>query len=157
MYAWRQQILPLLCFRIKAMRRVPETNIFLRNNNCTTALSTARCYLEATDKVLMKKTVLFCQHKCKIIQGNKTLKWKNKLLQDYQLNNYSKLSSKRSKRSLTPCSRSDFPFLTKTVLENIHRNEGRGYYTKLNDTKNSDIPGNELDECGLVSIFGALW
>ena len=49
MYAWRQQILPLLCFRIKAMRRVPETNIFLRNNNCTTALSTARCYFEATD------------------------------------------------------------------------------------------------------------
>ena len=39
MYACRQQILPLLCFRIKAMRRVPETNIFLRNNNCTTALS----------------------------------------------------------------------------------------------------------------------
>ena len=49
MYAWRQQFLPLLCFRIKAMRRVPETNIFLRNNNCTTALSTARCYFEATD------------------------------------------------------------------------------------------------------------
>ena len=49
MYAWRQQILPLLCFRIKAMRRVPETNIFLQNNNCTTALSTARCYFEVTD------------------------------------------------------------------------------------------------------------
>ena len=49
MYAWRQQILPLRCFRIKAMRRVPETNIFLRNNNCTTALSTARCYFEAID------------------------------------------------------------------------------------------------------------
>ena len=31
------------------MRRVTETNIFLRNNNCTTALSTARCYFEATD------------------------------------------------------------------------------------------------------------
>ena len=43
---------------------------------------------------------------------------------------------------------SDFPFLTKTVLENIHRNEERECYTKLNDTKNSDIPGNELDECG---------
>ena len=49
MYAWRQQILPLLFFRIKAMRRVPGTNISLRNNNCTTALSTARCYFEATD------------------------------------------------------------------------------------------------------------
>ena len=49
MYAWRQQILPLLCFRIKATRRVPETNIFLRNNNCSTALSTVRCYFEATD------------------------------------------------------------------------------------------------------------
>ena len=70
------------------MRRVAETNIFLRNNNCTTALSTARRHLEATDEVFMKKTVLFCQHKCKIIQGNKTLKWKNKLLQDYKLNNY---------------------------------------------------------------------
>ena len=43
---------------------------------------------------------------------------------------------------------SDFPFHTKTVLENIHINKARGYYTKLNDTKNSDIPGNELDECG---------
>ena len=31
------------------MRRVPETNISLRNNNCSTALSTARCYFEATD------------------------------------------------------------------------------------------------------------
>ena len=51
MYAWTQQILPLFCFRIKAIRRVPETNIFLRNNNCacSTALSTARCYFEATD------------------------------------------------------------------------------------------------------------
>ena len=49
MYAWRQQILPLLCFRIKAMRRVPDRNIFLQNNNCTTALSTARCYFEATN------------------------------------------------------------------------------------------------------------
>ena len=49
MYTRRQQILPLLCFRIKAMRRGSETNIFLQNNNCTTALSTARCYLEATD------------------------------------------------------------------------------------------------------------
>ena len=48
-YAWRQQILPLFCFKIKAMRRVPETNISLRNNNCSTALSTARCYFEATD------------------------------------------------------------------------------------------------------------
>ena len=47
MYARRQQILPLLCFRIKAMRRGSETNIFLHNNNCTTALSTARCYLES--------------------------------------------------------------------------------------------------------------
>ena len=51
MYAWRQQILPLLCFRIKArceesLRRV---YIFLRNNNCSTALPTARCYFEATD------------------------------------------------------------------------------------------------------------
>ena len=49
MYAWRQQILPLLCFRIKALRRDPETNIFLRNNNCTTELSTAKCYFEATN------------------------------------------------------------------------------------------------------------
>ena len=49
MYAWRQQIIPLLCFRIKAMQRVPETSIFLQNNNCTTALSTARCYFEATN------------------------------------------------------------------------------------------------------------
>ena len=49
MYAWRQQILLLLWFRIKAMRRVPEMTIFLRNNNCSTALSTARCYFEATD------------------------------------------------------------------------------------------------------------
>ena len=49
MYAWRQQILLLICFRTKAMRRVSETNIFLRNNNCTTALSTVRCHLEATD------------------------------------------------------------------------------------------------------------
>ena len=49
MYAWRQQILPLFCFRIKATRRVPEANISLRNNNCSTALSTARCYFEATD------------------------------------------------------------------------------------------------------------
>ena len=24
-------------------------------------------------------------------------------------------------------------------------------------TKNSDIPGNELDECGLLSLFGARW
>ena len=31
------------------MRRVSETNIFRRNNNCTTALSTARCYFETTD------------------------------------------------------------------------------------------------------------
>ena len=83
------------------MGRGSETNIFLQSNNCTTALSTARCYLEATN---------------------------------------------------------DFPFLTKTVLENIHRNETRRYYTKLNDTKNSsDIPGNELDECGLLSLFGARW
>ena len=28
-------------------------------------------------------------------------------------------------------------------------------HTKLNDTKNSDIPGNELNECGLLSLFGA--
>ena len=49
MYAWRQQILLVLCFRIKAMRRVPKTNMFLRNNNCTTALSTVRCYFEATN------------------------------------------------------------------------------------------------------------
>ena len=49
MYARRQQILPLLRFRIKAMRRGSETNIFLQNKNCTTALSTARCYLEATN------------------------------------------------------------------------------------------------------------
>ena len=49
MYAWRHQILPLLCFRIKAMQRVSETNIFLRNNNCTTTLLTASCYFEATD------------------------------------------------------------------------------------------------------------
>ena len=49
MYAWRQQILPLLCFRLKAMRRVPETNIFLWNNNCTTAFSMAGCYFEATN------------------------------------------------------------------------------------------------------------
>ena len=85
------------------MRRVSETNIFLRNNNCTTTLSTARCYLEATD--------------------------------DF----------------------SDFPFHTKTVLENIHLNKARGYYTKLSDTKNSDILGNELDECGLLSLFSARW
>ena len=26
-----------------------------------------------------------------------------------------------------------------------------------NDTRNSDIPGNELDECGLLSLFGARW
>ena len=31
------------------------------------------------------------------------------------------------------------------------------YDTKLNDTKNSDIAGNELDECGLLSLFGARW
>ena len=49
MYAWSQKILPLLCFRIKAMWRVPETNMLLRNNNCSTALSTARCYFQATD------------------------------------------------------------------------------------------------------------
>ena len=54
-----------------------------------------------------------------------------------------------------PCSTSDFPFLTKTLLEDIHRNEARGYYTKLNDMKNSDNPGNELDERGLLSLFGA--
>ena len=41
---------------------------------------------------------------------------------------------------------SNFPFHTKTVLENIHINKARGYYTKLSDTKNSDIPGNERDE-----------
>ena len=35
-----------------------------------------------------------------------------------------------------PCSTSYFPFLTKTLLENIHRNEARGYYTKFNDSKN---------------------
>ena len=86
------------------MRRGSETNIFLQNNNCTTALSRARCYLVLSDQRF-----------------------------------------------------SDFPFLTKTVLENIHRNEVRRYYTKLNDTKNSDIPGNELDECGLLSLFGARW
>ena len=43
--------------------------------------------LKSDDEVFMKKTVLFCQHKCKIIQGNKTLQWKNKLFQDYELNN----------------------------------------------------------------------
>ena len=43
--------------------------------------------LEATNEVLLKKAVLLCQHKCKTIQDNKTLKWKNKLLQDYELNN----------------------------------------------------------------------
>ena len=52
---------------------------------------------------------------------------------------------------------SNFPFHTKTVLENIHINKARGYYTKLSDTKNSDIPGNELDECGLLSLFSARW
>ena len=52
---------------------------------------------------------------------------------------------------------SDFPFHTKTVLENIHVNKARGYYTKLSDPKNSDIPGNELDECGLLSLFSARW
>ena len=40
----------------------------------------------------------------------------------------------------------------KTLLENIHRNEGKGYF---NDTKDSETPGNELDERGLLSRFGA--
>ena len=35
-----------------------------------------------------EERVLFCQHKYKIIQDNNTLKWKNKFLQGYKLNNY---------------------------------------------------------------------
>ena len=69
------------------------------------------------------------------------------------------LSSKwpQSKRSGMPCSKSYFPFLKKTLLENIHRNKARGYYKKFNDSKNSDTPGNKLDERGLLSLFGAHW
>ena len=32
---------------------------------------------------------------------------------------------------------SDFPFLTQTVLENIHSNEERGYYIKLKEARGS--------------------
>ena len=52
----------------------------------------------------------------------------------------------------------NFPFLTKTVLENIHRNEERGCYKKLNDTKIVIFQEIiKLDECGLLSLFGTRW
>ena len=52
----------------------------------------------------------------------------------------------------------NFPFLTKTVLENIHRNEERRYYKKLNDTKIVIFQEIiKLDECGLLSLFGTRW
>ena len=41
----------------------------------------------------------------------------------------------QSKWTGTPCFTSDVPFLTKTLLENIHRNEWKGHYTKLADAK----------------------
>ena len=105
MYAWRQQILPLLCFRIKAMRRVPETNIFLWNNNYSTALSTARCYFEATD--------------------------------DFAIF----LSSRRLFLKIsTEIKRED-------IIQSLMTQK----------KKNSDIPGNVFDECGLLSLFGARW
>ena len=71
------------------MRRGSGSNILLQNNNCTTALPTARCYLEAT-----KDFPIF-------------------------------LSSRRLFLKIS----------TKIKREDI-----------IYDTKNSDIPGNELDE-----------
>ena len=51
MYAWTETTNPhaSLFQNESYMQRVSETIILLRNNNCTTALSTARCYLEVTD------------------------------------------------------------------------------------------------------------
>ena len=49
MYAWRQQILPLLCFRIKAMRRVPETNIF--------GITTVQQHCQRRDVTLKRPTI----------------------------------------------------------------------------------------------------
>ena len=54
------------------MRRVSETNICLRNHNCTTALLTFRCYLEATDDfpIFLSSRRLFLKISTEIKRGD---------------------------------------------------------------------------------------